>query len=335
MTDDSSGSDLFALADLVTPMAIRVAASLRLADHIFAGVTTIPGLAERTSCDPDALGRVVRHLVGLDVFTHDGSGTYGLGARGRVLLSEHPRRASDWWDIRGAVGRADLALARLLDTVATGQAGYPLVYGRTFWEDLASDPALSESFDALMGMHVHADSAELTDIYDWGSVGHVIDVGGGNGTLLAAILTGHPHLRGTLVDLPGPAAAADAKLAEQGLANRCEVVARSFFEPLPGGGDVYVLCEVLHDWSDADAGAILGRCATAAGDRGAVVVIERLLERETTPAGTVMDIRMLAYMSGRERTLAQFEALGANAGLRVTNLKPVSYRYLIELRHGM
>lgn len=334
MSDDSLRSDLFALADLVTPMAIRVAASLRLADHILAGVTTIPSLAERTSCDPDALDRVVRHLVGLDVFTDDGDGTYGLGTRGRMLLSEHPARARDWLDVRGAVGRADLALFRLLDTVTTGQAGYPMVYGRTFWEDLASDPALSASFDALMGMHVHTDGAEVADAYDWRSVGHVIDVGGGNGTLLAAILSRYSHLRGTLVDLPGPAAAAGANLAEQGLANRCEVIVRSFFEPLPVGGDVYVLCGVLHDWNDADAGAILGRCATAAGDRGAVVVIERLLERETTAAGTVMDIRMLAYMSGRERTLAQFEALGANAGLRVINLKPVSYRNLIELKHG-
>lgn len=224
-----------------------------------------------------------------------------------------------------------LALFRLFDTVTTGHAGYPLVYGRTFWEDLASDPALSASFDALMGMHVHADSGEVADGYDWRSVGHVIDVGGGNGTLLAAILSRYPDLRGALVDLPGPAAA-DANLAEQGLANRREVIAGSFFEPLPVGGDVYLLCGVLHDWNDADAGAILGRCAEAAGDKGAVVVIERLLEQETTAVGTVMDIRVLAYMSGRERTIAQFEALGAMAGLSVTNLNPVSYRNLIELK---
>jgi len=329
---DSSPMKLFALADLVTPMALRVAATLRLADHIAGGANTVPALAERTGSDPDALGRIVRHLIPVDVFTEGGDGTYGLGSLGRLLLSDDPARGRDWLDIFGAVGRADLALFRLLDTVTTGRAGYPLVYGRSFWEDLADDPVLSSSFDSLMGAHVHTDIGELVRAFDLTSAAHVVDVGGGNGTLLSAMLAGHPQLRGTLVDLPGPALAAEATVAEHGLADRCEVVVGSFFDPLPVGGDVYVLCGVLHDWNDDDATTILRRCATAAGRDGAVVVVEGLIDEESRSARTGMDIRMLAYMSGRERTLAQLEALAKTAGLAVTGFRPASYRTLTELK---
>lgn len=334
MPEDSLPMRLFGLADLVTPMALRVAATLRLADHIAGGASTIPSLAERISCDPDALGRLVRHLVAADVFTDSGDGTCGLGPLGRLLLSDDPARGRDWLDIGGAVGRADLALFRLLDTVTTGRAAYPLVYGQGFWADLAADEALSASFDALMGAHVHTGIAELAGACDWGSAAHVVDVGGGNGTLLSAILAGQPDLRGTLVDLPGPAMAARASLAEHGLADRCDVVAGSFFDPLPAGGDVYVLCGVLHDWNDDDAVTILRGCATAAGRDGRVVVIEGFLDEGSAPPRTGMDIRMLAYMSGRERTLRQFEALAATAGLSVAASRPVSYRTVLELKPG-
>jgi 2,7-dihydroxy-5-methyl-1-naphthoate 7-O-methyltransferase len=165
----------------------------------------------------------------VDVFTDGGDGTYGLGPLGRLLVSGDSARGRDWLDIDGAVGRADLALFRLLDTVTTGRAGYPLVYGRSFWEDLADDPALSSSFDALMGGHVQTDIAELVRAYDWRSAAHVVDVGGGNGTLLCAIVAEHRDLRGTLVDLAGPALAAKANVAGRGLTDRCDVVAGSFF----------------------------------------------------------------------------------------------------------
>jgi 2,7-dihydroxy-5-methyl-1-naphthoate 7-O-methyltransferase len=332
MPNESLRMKLYALGDLVTPMALRVAATLRLADHIDGGANTIPELAERTGSEPDALGRIVRHLVPIDVITDGGDGTYGLGPLGRLLLSDDSARGRDWLDIAGAVGRADLALFRLLETVTTGRAGYPLVYGRTFWEDLADDPVLSASFDALMGAHVHTDLTELVHAFDWTSATHVVDVGGGNGTLLSAILAEHPGLHGTLVDLPGPAAAAKDTMAAQGLADRCDVVVGSFFDPLPVGGDVYLLSGVIHDWDDDDARSILRRCSAAAGHGGTVVVIEGHLDEHSSSPRTGMDIRMLAYMSGRERTLAQLDALAATADLAITDYRSAAYRTLIELK---
>lgn len=325
-------AELFEMADLVTPMAIRVAATLRLADHIEEGATTVTALAERTGTDADALGRTIDHLVSVGVFESDEADRYGLGPLGRRLRSADPAHGRGWLDISGPVGRADLALLRLLDTVRTGEAGYPMVFGSTYWDDLAADPALSASFDALMASQRQRDALTLIEAYDWSGVRRVVDVGGGNATLLAAILRANPHLHGTVVDLAGPAAAAEANLAAQGLHERGTVVTGSFFEPLPGGADVYILSVVLHDWTDHDAIAILRRCAAAAGPDGTVLVLERLMDQHNARSETTtMDLRMLAYFAGRERTLSDFDRLAAAVGLTRGQLHHGEHRSLIAL----
>ena len=262
MPDDTWPAELFALADLVTPMALRVAATLRLADHVAEGATTLPELAGRSGSNAAVLGRVIRHLAAVGVFTQDEGGAVGLGRLGRGLLSGDQAGARDWLDINGAVGRADLALFGLLDTVTNGRAAYPAVYGRGFWANLDGDPALAASFNLLMRSQLRVGITELATSFDWASAASMVDVGGGDGTLLSAILRAHPHLRGTLVEVPVTAAAAKAGLTAGELAGRCEVAAGSFFDPLPAGGDVYLLSEVLHDWPDPEATAILRRCRT-------------------------------------------------------------------------
>jgi hypothetical protein len=321
VADDGFSARLWDLADLFTPMAVRVAATLRLAEHVAAGVATVPELAERAGADADALGRLLDHLVTVGVFARDGDGTLALTGLGGQLRAD-----GAWLDIGGAIGRADLCALHLLDAVRDGQPAYPRTYGRPIWDDYAADPALAESFDALMGSRVHAEAPGIVAGYDWGSLGHVVDVGGGNGTLLAAILAAHPHVRGTLVDLPGAAEAARAALPDG-----CEVVAGSFFDPLPPGADAYVLSGVLQDWDDEHALAILRRCAEAGGR---VLVIEEGLDagEEDSLTRTGMDLRMLAFNGGRERALGDFERLAADAGLRVGGVHRVTrHRSVIEL----
>jgi SAM-dependent methyltransferase len=315
---------LWALADLLTPMALRVAATLRLADHIADGDTTVEALAGRTGADADALGRVVNHLVGAGVLARDGAGELSLTGG----LGEELREAGAWLDIEGAIGRADLSAFHLLATVRGGEPAYPLAYGRAYWEDLAAQPRLSASFDALMRARLRTEGPQVAAAYDWGAHAHVVDVGGGDGTLLAAILAAHPAVRGTLVELAGPAAAA-ARTLER-FAGRCEIVTGSFFDPLPAGADAYGLSGVLHDWDDERAPAILRRCAEAAGPGGRVLVIE---EGPTDAAiRTEGDLRMLLYTGGRERSPGDFETLAAEAGLRVGSTRPVTaVRTLIEL----
>jgi hypothetical protein len=313
---------LWAKADLFTPMALRVAATLRLADHVADGAGTVAELARRCGASEDALGRVVDHLVAAGAFARDDGGGVSLGELGEEL-----RAAGPWLDIEGAVGRGDLSALRLLESVRTGEPAYALLYGRGFWEDMAAEPELGRSYDALMGSRVEL--PEVVAGYDWSGLEHVVDVGGGNGALLAALLAAHPGLRGALVELPGAAEAARPVLAPFG--DRGSILAGSTFEPLPAGADAYVVSAVLHAFDDERALAILRRCAEAARPGGRVLVIEQLLEDGA--GSTEMNLRMLAFTGGRERTLGELERLAAGAGLQVGGVHRVArYRSLIELR---
>lgn len=325
------GGGLWEAADLVTPMAIRVAATLRLADHVAAGRRSAAALAAATGAEPDALARLLAHLAAAGVLARDdGTTEYGLTALGEQLREDAPDGVRAWIDLEGAVGHADLCLVELLHTVRTGGTGFDRHFGRSFWEDLSADAGRAASFDALMGAQIAMVAPEIVAAYDWGSLRHVVDVGGGNGTLLIEILRTDPELRGTVFDLAGPAAAARAAIGSAGLAGRAEAVAGSFFDPLPPGAGAYVLSQILHDWDDPNAGRILARCAAAAGPDGVVFVIEGFQEGQAP--NTEMDLRMLIYAGGRERSLADFADLAATVGLRVTAVTPAGYRSIIELR---
>jgi hypothetical protein len=327
--EGEQAAGLWAMADLATPMAVRVAATLRIADQIARGRGTAAELAEAAGADAEVLDRVLRHLVTAGVLRREGSGRYGLTARGQALRDDHPTGLRAMLDLGRATGRADLSFVQLLHTVRTGAPAFPVQFGRPFWDDLAADPARSASFDAQMGADVAAWAPDIVAAYDWGSLGWVVDVGGGNGTLLAALLRRHPGLRGTVLDLPGAADAARAALTAAGLADRADAVAGSFFDPLPPGAGGYLLCAVLHNWDDAAARAILRRCAEAAGTGGKVLVVERFVT--DTDSRTEMDLRVLAYFGGRERGVAELTALAAAAGLGVAAVHPAGTTPVVEL----
>ena len=320
---------LWAMADLATPMAVRVAATLRIADHVTHGLRTAPELAEAVGADVDALGRVLRHLVTAGVLRRDESERYVLTARGQALRDDHPAGMRAMLDLEGAIGRADLSFVQLLHTVRTGEPAFPAQFGRSFWDDLAADPARSASFDTQMAADVAAWAPDIVAAYDWGSLGHLVDVGGGNGALLAVLLREHPDLRGTVLDLPGAVEAARKALTAAGLADRGDAKAGSFFDPLPPGAGGYLLCAVLHDWDDAAARAILRRCAEAAGADGRVLVVEKFAT--DADGRTEMDLRVLAYFAGRERDIAELTALAAAAGLRVAEVHPAGATPVVEL----
>jgi O-methyltransferase len=328
-----AGAEVSAMADLITPMAVRVAATLRIADHVAAGRRTAAELAETANADADALDRMLRHLVHVGVFLYDESGRYALTAIGEALRDDHPSGVRARLDIEGALGRADLSFVELLHSVRTGEPAFPARYGRAFWDDVGSNPGRSASFDAIMSADVGEWARAILPAYDWGSLGHVVDIGGGDGTLLIAMLSEHPALLGTVVELPGPAEAARAALAAAGLADRAGVVAGSFFDPLPMGGGGYLLCSVIHNWDDEAARNILRRCAEAAGAHGRVFVVEKIGSDGEAPP-TQMDLRVLAYMGGRERGLAEISALAADAGLTVAAVHPAGTTPVVELWHA-
>lgn len=311
--------------DLVTPMAVRAAATVRVADLMTDGPVTVDELARLSGTDTDALCRLLRHLVCHGVFAEPEPGSFGLNDLAALLRSDHPSGMQIQLDLGGFGGQMDLAFTGLLHTLRTGQPAWETVFGAPFWPHLSADPVMGASFDAVMaaGPEYVSDAAGG---YDWSGVRHVIDVGGGTGTLLAAVLRAHPGLRATLVDLPETVERGREHLAQQALAGRCTFAGQSFFDELPSGADVYVLHSILHDWADEQATVILRRCAEAAGDRGRVVVIEghgpdggdRAMFAE-------MNLRMLVLAGGRERTVDEYAVLASAAGLAVsgTHLTPL------------
>jgi 2,7-dihydroxy-5-methyl-1-naphthoate 7-O-methyltransferase len=318
------------LMDLVTPMALRVAATLRLADFVPDDGTgdgaAISDLAERAGADPEALARMLRHLVAHGVFAEPRPGRFAANQTAAMLRAGQP--GAVWLDLDGFGGRMDLAFTGLAHTVRTGEPAWEQVFGLPFWDYLDANPAISASFDATMA--VDGGNIAVAERYDWAAVRHVADIGGGTGTLIAEVLQRNPGLRGTLADLPETAARARQYLAGLGLDGRCEVVGQSFFDPLPLGADAYLLNRVIHDWDDAAATAILRRCAEAAGSTGRVLVIESHASPGGDPAAFAeMNLRMLVLAGGRERTLDDYAALAADAGLRVTAVHDITERNLI------
>jgi hypothetical protein len=318
------------LMDLVTPMALRVAATLRLADFMPDDGTgegaVIGDLAEHAGADPEALARVLRHLVAHGVFTEPRPGQFAANQTAAMLRTGQP--GAIWLDLEGFGGRMDLAFTGLAHTVRTGEPAWEQVFGLPFWDYLDANPAISASFDETMA--VDAGNDAVAGGYDWTTVRHVADIGGGTGTLIAAVLRRNPRLRGTLADLPETAARARQYLAGLGLDGRCEVVGQSFFDPLPAGADAYLLSRVIHDWDDTAATAILRRCAEAAGSTGRVLVVDSHGTPGADLAGFAeMNLRMLVLAGGRERTIDDYSALAADAGLRVTAVHDIGERDVI------
>jgi len=327
---EQASAELEALSDLCTPWCLHVVATLGIADHLADGPADAAGLAAAAGCDAEALGRVLRHLAGKGVFMEPAPGRFALNDAARALRDPGPRLALD---LDGIGGRMARAWSGLLAAVRSGTTAYRDVFGRSFWDDLDAHPRVAEGFDALMGPLGHGlpDPEILLD-GDWASVRSVVDVGGGTGALLAEILRAHPAARGTLVDLPRTVARAGALLRAAGVAARVTLRGQSFFDPLPAGADLYLLKNVLADWPDPEARALLRRCAEAARPRGRVVVLGGVAP-DDAGQGPSPELLMLVLVGGKERGLAELRLLASDAGLAVHAAGRLpSGRFAVECR---
>ncbi len=323
----ADGVDLDALSDLRTPWCLRAVTTLRLAERMADGMSAVSELAAASGCDAGALDRVLSHLASRGVFRHDGPGRFGLNAAGRELLD--PARRLDL-DLDGIGSRMSSVWSTLPEYLRTGQSAYHLAFGTSFWDDLSAHPEVAASFDALMGAAGHGPvDPNLPLTGGWESVRSVVDVGGGTGAVLAALLQAHPGLRGTLVDLPGPVERSQATFADAGVSDRVQTIGGSFFDPLPAGSDVYLLRKVVSNWGDDEAAMILRRCAEAARPDGRVLVIGGV-SADGEPHTLEVDMLLVP---GKRRTLAEFQDLAATAGLElVAGGQPPADAGVVECR---
>jgi len=316
--------DLSMLTDLETPWAIRVAATLRLAEQMDRGIQDVGELADAAGCDARALEELLGSLVGRGVFRRTGPGRFGLNDTARQLLDP---AAHVGLDLDGIGGRMAGVWGTLLTFVRTGMSGYHEAFGRSFWDDLDASPGLADSFDALIGPVGHGrPNVEFDVTVGWDRVATVVDVGGGTGSALAEILRAHPEVRGILVDLPRTVARSAEIFGAAGVSDRVTVSGQSFFDPLPPGADLYLLKNVLHDWPDRETGRILRRCAEAAGPGGRVVTIGAVLPGEASPA---LDLVTL-LTGGRASSLPEFEKIAAESGLAVVAARHQPPGFVVE-----
>jgi SAM-dependent methyltransferase len=321
--------NIWALSDLSTPWCVHVVATLRIADHIAAGMTHIDDLAAASHSHSDSLHRVLRHLVGKGVFEEPAPGQFALNEPARGLLDSPVRLGLD---LDGFGGRMAYAWGSLLGAVRTGAPAYHTIFGRAFWEDLQAHPDLAASFDALMGPAGHGTpDPDVLVSGGWESVRTVVDVGGGTGALLAEVLRARPAVHGTLVDLPPTVARSTEIFQAAGVSERATAVGQSFFDPLPAGADLYLLKSVMGDWPDREATAILRRCADAARPAGRIVILNGVSPDDA--GGPSPALLMMVLVGGKDRTLTEFRELARAAGLdvRAAERQP-SGRFVVECR---
>jgi O-methyltransferase domain/Dimerisation domain len=303
--------------------AIHVAAVLGLADLLAGGPRDAGDLAAATATHPASLARLARALAALGVLADAGDGRYALTPLGDCLRTDARDPLGDW---AAFVGRRPhwQAWGHLEHSVRTGETAFPALHGSDVWTFRAEQPEEGAAFDGAMTAIARRATGAVLEAYDFSDFGVVVDVGGGAGAFLAAVLAAEPTLRGVLVDRPGVVAGAPALLARAGVAERCEIVVASFFERVPAGGDAYVLKSILHDWEDPEATAILRTLRAAIPAHGVVLVIERDLDAPGAAVdATLSDLNMLVNTGGRERTRAEYEALLGAGGFALRRIVPV------------
>ena len=305
------GGNLEALSDLCTPWCVHVVATLRIADHIAAGIDQVGDLAVAAGCDPYPLHRVLTYLVDKGLFEETTAGQFALNDAARGLLDPAQRIGLD---LDAIGGRFAYAWGTLLGYVRTGAPAYHEHFGLPFWEDLDAHPDIAASFDALIGPTGHGTpNAEFQITGGWKSVRSVVDVGGGTGAMLAQVLRRWPEIQGTLVDLPRTVSFSGETFQAAGVAERVTTVGQSFFDLLPAGADIYLLRGIVNDWPDREATALLSRCAEAARPTGRVVVLGGVVP-EGAPRRLTIEMVLLG---GKNRTVAEFRELAREAGLKV------------------
>jgi hypothetical protein len=301
--------------------AVYVAAKLGIADVLAEGPRRGEDLAAATGAHAPSLHRLLRALASAGVFTEASPGHFALtplaallrtgvpGSMRALAITYNEEQYRAWGD--------------LLHSVRTGEVAFEHRYGMPIFDYFAQNPEADRVFNEAMIGWTDQVAAAVAGTYDFSPFGTVVDVGGGYGALLAAILRRNPTARGILFDQPHVVESAEELLATDGIADRCACVAGDFFVEVPAGGDAYVLAQILHDWDDERCVTILERCRRAMPPHGKLLVVELVLPPGEEPFfGKWLDLHMLVMAGGRERTAAEYDALFRPAGLALARVIP-------------
>lgn len=307
------------------------ACRLKLPDLVGEGPRNADELASATGTHAPSLRRALRGLVSWGFFSEQPDGTFGATGVSELFRSDKP-------------GMRNMAVmlshegyrvwAELVGALRSGRPMFEQLYGKSRWQQMAENPRDAAEFNAAMVETSTRVGREFVAAYDFGDARTVVDVGGGNGALLAAVLRTHPSTEGILFDLQSGLAGAADTMEEAGVSGRVSFAEGSFFESVPAGADLYLLKSIIHDWDDERAVAILKTCREAMDSHARLVLIERALSEgapdEDDMPGMMSDLHMMVMLGGRERTTAEYGELFKHAGLRLTRDVPMSDFHAIE-----
>ncbi len=309
--------------------ALYVVAKLGIADLIAQGPKDSVELAKASGTHAASLNRVLRLLASVGVLTENAEEKFELTPIGACLRSDAPASVRSGVLLFG--GMTQQAWGELLYSVETGKPAFPHVYGKEPFAYMEERPALAAIFDQAMSAFTKQIVAAVTAAYDFSDFGTIMDVGGGNGELLAGILKENSRLRGILFDQAHVIERAKKQITELGLKECCSVVSGDFFIEVPSGCDAYMLKHVIHDWVDERAAAILMNCHRAMRPSGKLLIVEgvyptRIDQSEESRGATSNDVNMLVCTGGRERSKREFSLLLEAAGFKLTRIVPTQSR---------
>ncbi len=301
---------------------VHVIAVLRIADLLAIGPRSADDLAAQTGANGDRLYRALRALAAVGVFEELDGHRFALTPISDLLRSDHPESLRPMSIFLGGVSYK--TWGELLYGVMSGETPAEKVLGMPGFAYLRKDTEAGEAFDATMTVISRRHVASIVERYDFSDALTVVDVGGGQGILLAGVLKANPHLHGILFDQPNVIATAARTFEDAGVAERVELVAGDFFRAVPPGGDIYMLRSIIHDWDDMPAATILANCERAMAEKGKVLVMESVIDAgEKSVAAKFLDVQMLVMTGGRERSVEEFDVLFAAAGLELGEVIPI------------
>ena len=304
------------------PQAIWIVAELGIADLLEGGPLHVDELARRTQTNADALRRVLRPLAHDGILAMPSPDTFALAPLSQPLRSNHPttvrqtiRHSLSSWNRR--------TWLELLEAVRTGEPQFARVHGgKNLWEWFATEaPDAGRVFHDSMTELTRMTLPLLLAAYDFSKHARILDLGGGQGTLIAGILRIYGSLRGGVLDLPGALADAPRTLEEGGVRERVELIEGDLFEAVPAGWDAYILKHILHGASDAQIAKVLGAVRAAMSPEARLIVIEMIVP--DGPGGiypAFLDLQMLVGSGGRERSVEDYRALFAQHGLELESV---------------
>jgi ubiquinone/menaquinone biosynthesis C-methylase UbiE len=335
----SSSAPALKLLDLIqshrVTAVIYVAARLGIADLLSDGPKSLDELAKETGADRAALARLLAALVKTGICAQAEGERYALGETGTALIGDAHPSFKAWAILEGEL--LSKTWSGMLETIMTGKTAAQLQGFDNSFDLMARAPETVRVFNAAMAELTALVTADVLAAYDFSRISHLLDVGGGSGELIGAVIKRYGHIRGTVFDLPRCEEAATAHLAKLGVSDRAGFIAGDFFKCVPASTDSIILKSIIHDWNDELSCTILQNCRRAMPEAGTLLLVERLMPAMPGPdnehkSHALSDLNMLRGPGGMERTEAQYRDLLGSTGFRMSSIAPAGRFNVIEAR---